>query len=72
MTHLKREGVAGRRWPGRILNDEQLEEAGRLYESGLRSELVAEQFDVDRRYLRKALRDAGFTIRRGGQQKRQS
>jgi predicted DNA-binding protein (UPF0251 family) len=72
MAHLEREGVPGRRWPGRTLNDAQLEEAGRLYESGLRLELVGERFGVDRRYLRRALPEAGFTIRRGGQQKRQS
>jgi hypothetical protein len=72
MTHLKREGVPGRRWPGRTLSDEQLEEAGRLYESGLRLDLVADRFNVRRHYLRDALAQAGFTIRRAGQQRRQS
>ena len=70
MKHLEREGVPGRRRPGRKLNDVQLEEAGRLYESGLRLELVAEQFNVRRHYLRDALAERGFTIRRGGRQKR--
>jgi hypothetical protein len=72
MAHLVREGVPGRRWPGRTLNDEQLEGAGRRYESGLRLELVAERFNVRRHYLSDALRTAGFTIRRPGKQKRQS
>jgi len=72
IEHLKREGVPGRRWPGRTLNAAQLEEAGRLYETGLNLIAVAERFGVDRRYLRKALPVAGFTIRKAGQQKRQS
>jgi DNA-binding transcriptional ArsR family regulator len=72
MEHLKRAGVPGRRWPGRTLNQAKLEEAGRLYETGLNLIALAEQFGVDRRYLRKALPKAGFTIRRAGQQKRQS
>jgi len=33
---------------------------------------VAEKFNVDRRFLRKTLPAAGFTIRKAGQQKRQS
>ena len=72
MEHLKRAGVTGRRWQGRTLSPEQLEEGGRLYETGLNLIAVAEQFDVDRRYLRRALPEAGFPIRRAGQQKRQS
>jgi transposase len=72
MDHLKRAGVPRRRWQGRTLSPDQLEEAGRLYETGLNLIAVAEQFDVDRRYLRRALPEAGFTIRRAGQQKRQS
>ncbi len=72
MLHLQREGVPGRRWPGRTLSDEQLQEAGELYISGIDLIAVGEQFGVDRRYLSKALRAAGFTIRPAGQQKRQS
>ena len=49
---------------------EQLSDAGRLYESGMNLITVAEQFGVDRRYLRHALPEAGFAVRRGGQQKR--
>ena len=71
MAHLHRERVPGRRWHGHTLPDDQLAEAGRLYETGLNLIAVAQQFGVDRRYLRQALPGAGFTIRRGGQQKRQ-
>jgi hypothetical protein len=70
MAHLERQGVPGRRWPGRTLTPEQLEQAGQLYASGLNLIAVGEQFSVDRRYLSKALRAAGFTIRSRGQQKR--
>jgi hypothetical protein len=70
ISHLKRQGVPGRRRSGRVLSAEELEEAGRLYESGVRLELVGQQFGVDRRYLRRVLPEAGFQIRRGGQQKR--
>jgi hypothetical protein len=70
MEQLKRAGVPGRRWQGRTLSPEQLEEAGRLYESGLNLIAVAEQFDVDRRYLRRALPSAGFAVRNAGQRKR--
>ncbi len=70
MSHLKRRGVPGRRWPGRILTEDQLQAAGRLYASGVRMELVGEQFGVDRRYLRRVLPELGFIIRRAGQQKR--
>jgi hypothetical protein len=72
MAHLEREGVPGRRWPGRTLSPEQLEAAGQLYETGVNLIVVGEQFGVDRRYLRKALPAAGFRLRRAGQQKRQS
>jgi hypothetical protein len=70
MAHLKRRDVPTRRWHGRTLGAEQLHEAGRLYESGVNLITVAEQFGVDRRYLRQALPEAGFVIRPGGQQKR--
>ena len=69
MAHLRREGVPGQRWRGRTLPDDQLVEAGRLYAAGLNLIAVAQQFGVDRRYLRTALPEAGFMIRRGGQQK---
>jgi transposase len=72
MAHLEREGVPGRRWPGRTLTPEQLEAAGRLYETGVNLIAVGEQFGVDRRYLRKALPAGGFTLRKPGQQKRQA
>ena len=70
MDHLARRGVPGRRRPGRTLSEEKLLEAGKLYESGVRLELVGEAFGVDRRYLRGELPKLGFVIRRGGQQKR--
>jgi hypothetical protein len=70
MQHLEREGVPGRRWPGRTLTPEQLEVAGQLYETGVNLIAVGKQFDVDRRYLRKALPPAGFMLRKPGQQKR--
>jgi hypothetical protein len=72
MAHLKRNAVPGRRWPGRTLTPEQLEAAGRLYESGVNLIAVGEKFGVDRRYLRRALPDAGVAIRRPGQPKRQN
>ena len=72
LDHLKRAGVTGRRWPGRTLSADQLEEADRLYETGLNLIAVAEQFDVDRRYLQRALPEAGFPLRRAGQQERRS
>jgi transposase len=68
MAHLARQGVPGRRWPGRTLTPGRIEEAGQLYKTGLRLELVAEQFGVDRRYLRRALAEVGFVIRRPGRQ----
>ena len=68
---LKREGVSGRRWQGRTLNAEQLEAAGRLYETGVNLIEVGKRFNVDRRYLRQALPEAGFGLRRPGQQRRQ-
>lgn len=58
------------RWPGRSLTPKELQAAGELYESGLNLIAVGERFNVDRRYLRHALRAAGFAIRRPGQQKR--
>lgn len=72
MEHLKRAGMPGRRWQGRTLSPEQLEEAGQVYATGLNLIAVAEQFGVDRRYLRRAFPEVGFTLRRAGQQKRQS
>lgn len=72
MKHLARHGVPGRRYPGRTLSEEELRSAGRLYQSGVRLELVGEAFGVDRRYLRRKLPKLGFQIRRAGQQKRTS
>ena len=59
LAHLQRRGVPGQRWRGRTLPDDQLAEAGRLYATGLNLIAVAQQFGVDRRYLRQALPDAG-------------
>jgi len=47
-----------------------LEQAAALYLSGVRLAQVANEFDVDRRYLSKVLRDTGFMIRNPGRQKR--
>lgn len=71
INHLKQAGVTGRRWPGRTLDLRQLEEAGRLYESGMNVVAVGERFGVDRRYLRRALPEAGFMLRPPGRQRRQ-
>jgi hypothetical protein len=68
--HLRLRDVAKQRWHGRTLDGEQLRAAGRVYAGGFRLELVAEQFGVDRRYLRKVLPAAGFPIRQAGQQRR--
>jgi DNA-binding transcriptional ArsR family regulator len=70
--HLRERGVPKRRWKGRTLDAAQVCAAGEVYASGVRLELVAEQFGVDRRYLRRVLADADFVIRSRGQQKRQS
>lgn len=70
--HLRERGVPIQRWGGRTLTLQQLEAAGRLYESGVNLIAVSEKFNVDRRYLREALPEAGFTLRRPGQQKRPS
>ena len=71
MANLERAGVPGRRWPGRTLSPDELKVAGELYESGLSFVTVGERLGVDRRYLRRALPEVGFTVRRAGQQKRQ-
>ena len=70
MEHLRKRGVPNRRWAGRTLDDAGLQRAGQLYESGMRVELVADEFGVDRRYLRRELPKAGFPMRRPGQRKR--
>src|SRR5438874_776415 len=69
IAHLEREGVPSRRWPGCTLNSEQLEAAGQLYETGVNLIAVGKQFGVDRRYLRRALPEAGFTLRNPGRRK---
>jgi DNA-binding transcriptional ArsR family regulator len=68
--HLRERGVPKRRWQGRTLDAAQVCAAGESYASGVRLELVAAQFGVDRRYLRRVLAEAGFVIRSRGQQKR--
>jgi transposase-like protein len=71
MRHMQQAGVPKQRWQGRTLSPERLEEAGQLYASGVSVIKVAEQFAVDRRYLRKVLPDAGFPFRSPGRQKAQ-
>jgi transposase len=68
LAHLERAEVPGRRRQGRQLSPERLEEAGQLYASGLSLIEVGERFDVDRRYLRRALPAAGFVLRPPGRQ----
>jgi hypothetical protein len=48
----------------------ELTKAGELYRSGINLIAVGKQFGVDRRYVRRALPEVGFEIRRAGQQKR--
>lgn len=69
MRQLQNEGVPKQRWQGRTLTPERLEAAGQLYASGLSAIKVAEQFGVDRRYLRRVLPDAGFPLRPPGRRK---
>lgn len=71
MGYLEQAGVPKQRWRGRTLGAEQLEAAGRLYETGVNLIEVGKRFNVDRRYLRQALPAAGFMLRKAGQQKRQ-
>jgi hypothetical protein len=71
INHLRRAGVPGRRRQGRRLSPDQVTAAGKLYASGLALVDVGVQFDVDRRYLRKALLAAGFPLRPPGRQKGQ-
>jgi hypothetical protein len=68
--HLRRHAVPKRRYGGRTLRPEQLLQAGDLYRSGLSLAAVGLRLGVDRRYLSRVLPDAGFVIRRPGQQKR--
>jgi DNA invertase Pin-like site-specific DNA recombinase len=72
MRHLQNEGVPKQRWPGRTLTPECLQEAGQLYASGLSAIKVAQQFGVDRRYLRRVLPEAGFPLRAPGRRKASS
>lgn len=69
INHLERQGVAQRRWPGRMLSPERLQAAGELYATGLSLVAVGERFDVDKRYLRKALPEVGYEIRPPGRSK---
>jgi hypothetical protein len=64
MNHLRRRGVMPRRWPGRTLAPEGLREAGWLYQTGVNLAVVADRFNVDRRYIRRELPRAGFVLRR--------
>lgn len=69
INHLERAGATGRRWPGRGLTPEQVPEAVRLYESGLSLVAVGERFEVDKRQVSRALREAGVEIRGPGRGK---
>jgi hypothetical protein len=66
---LSRAGVPHRRRQGRSLSPDQLVAAGELYVSGVNLIEVAERFDVDRRYLRRALPEVGFEVRPPGRQR---
>lgn len=68
MSHLSRAAVPQRRRQGRTLTPEQIQSAGRLYASGLSLVEVGERFNVDKRYLRRVLPEAGFTLRPPGRQ----
>lgn len=68
IAHLHRAGVPGRRRQGRSLSPDQVQAAGELYASGVNLLDVAAQFDVDRRYLRRVLPEAGFVLRPPGRQ----
>ncbi len=68
MEHLRRRGVQPQRWRGRTLTPDQLHEAGEQYRSGQNLAMIGDELDVDRRYLRRALRSADITIRRPGRQ----
>ncbi len=72
MRQLQKAGVAKQLWQGRTLSPERLQAAGQPYASGVSAIVVAEQFGVDRRYLRKVLPAAGFPLRVPGRQKRSS
>ena len=66
-THLRRAGISSRR----SLDEDQVQEAARLYEAGWSSGRLAQRFDVSADNVLKALRTAGVTIRprRGGRQR---
>jgi hypothetical protein len=69
-NHLRRAGIEHRRWGGRTLTPDQLQQAGQLYDTGLSLVAVGERFGVDKRYLSRALPTVGFVIRRHGRQAR--
>lgn len=68
ITHLRRAGVPGRKRQGRSLDPCGLLAAGELYAQGASLVEVGVAFDVDRRYLRKVLPEAGFALRPAGRQ----
>lgn len=68
INHLHRAGVPGRKRQGRTLGPDQVRAAGELYASGVSLIEVGEQFDVDRRHLRKVLPENGFELRPPGRQ----
>lgn len=70
INHLNQSNTPKRRRQGRTLTPDQLQRAGQAYASGLSLIEVGEQFDVDKRYLRRALPKAGFTIRPPGRSKK--
>lgn len=66
INHLNQAGVEHRRRQGRSLSPDLIQAAGELYASGTNLIEVGERFNVDRRYLRKALPEAGIPLRRPG------
>jgi transposase len=69
--HLRRAEVDARRYAGRTLSPERIQAAGELYAAGASLVEVGERLDVDRRYLRRVLPDAGFLLRPPGRKPRE-
>lgn len=70
IAHLNRRGIEGRRRQPRSLSPSKLQRAGEYYAAGNSLIETGERFNVDRRWLRKALPAAGFTLRPPGRQRR--
>lgn len=69
IAHLERAGVPGRRWAGKTLSPPQVQDAARLYESGLSLVAIGEQLGASRRQVGRALDEAGVAIRSPGRQR---